>query len=47
MVAEAYIANLIPKFVLIDKKGNIVNPDAPRPGSGKKIEKLLQEEIAK
>lgn len=47
MVADAYFSNLIPKFVLIDKQGNIVNADAPRPGSGKEIERLLQVEMAK
>jgi thiol-disulfide isomerase/thioredoxin len=47
IVLDAYIATLIPKFILIDKQGNIVNADAPRPGSGKEIEKLIQAEIAK
>jgi hypothetical protein len=32
---------------LIDKQGNIANPDAPRPGSGAVIEKLLQQEMEK
>jgi thiol-disulfide isomerase/thioredoxin len=46
-IQSAYRANAIPKFILIDKQGNIVNPDAPRPSSGKEIEKLIQAEIAK
>jgi thiol-disulfide isomerase/thioredoxin len=46
-IQEAYRASAIPKFILIDKQGNIVNPDAPRPSSGREIEKLLQAEILK
>jgi thiol-disulfide isomerase/thioredoxin len=47
IVAKTYIADFIPKFILIDKKGNIVNFDAPRPSSGVEIEGLLNQEIAK
>lgn len=47
LVADAYVAHSIPKFVIIDKQGNIVNADAPRPSSEKEIEKLLQAEMAK
>lgn len=46
-VLKSYVANSIPKFILIDKQGNIVNMDAPRPSSGEEIEKLLNQEIAK
>jgi len=46
-VNKSYVAYSIPKFILIDKKGNIVNFDAPRPSSGVEIEKLLNQEIAK
>lgn len=46
-VWKSYVANTIPKFILIDKKGNIVDFDAPSPSSGEKIEKLLSIEIAK
>lgn len=46
-IQQAYYANAIPKFILIDKHGNIVNPDAPRPSSGNEIEKLLQQEMEK
>jgi thiol-disulfide isomerase/thioredoxin len=46
-VANSYVLNTIPKFILIDKKGNIVNFNAPRPSSRAEIEKLLNQEIAK
>jgi thiol-disulfide isomerase/thioredoxin len=46
-IQDAYKANAIPKFILIDKHGNIANPDAPRPGSGAVLEKLLQQEMEK
>jgi len=46
-VWKSYVANTIPKFILIDKKGNIVQFDAPSPSSGEKIEQLLIEEIEK
>jgi thiol-disulfide isomerase/thioredoxin len=32
---NAYSINSIPRFILIDPKGNVVNPDAPRPSSEK------------
>ena len=47
IVNKSYVAYSIPKFILIDKKGNIVNFDAPRPSSGMEIEELLNQEIAK
>ncbi len=47
VVWKSYVANTIPKYILIDKQGNIVNFDAPQPESGEKIEKLLLSEIAK
>jgi len=46
-VQNAYVATSIPKFVLIDKQGNIVNLDASDPQSGAVLEKLLDAEIAK
>lgn len=46
-VWTAYVANTIPKFIVVDKKGNIANFDAPRPSSGETIEKLLLQEMAK
>lgn len=46
-VSRNYAASMIPKFILIDKKGNIVSFDAPRPSSGQKIEDLLLAEMGK
>ena len=46
-VWKSYVANFIPKFIVIDKAGNIVNFDAPRPSSGKEIENILNAEMAK
>ncbi|MFT4155846.1 TlpA family protein disulfide reductase [Parafilimonas sp.] len=46
-VWKSYVANAIPKFILIDKKGNIVDFDAPRPSNALEIEKLLNKEIEK
>lgn len=47
MVAKTYAANAIPRFVLIDKQGKIIDFDAPRPSSKKEIESILNREIAK
>lgn len=47
IVSKSYGAELIPKFILIDKKGNIVSVNAPRPSSGVEIEGLINQEIAK
>ncbi|MGN6439162.1 MAG: redoxin family protein [Agriterribacter sp.] len=46
-VQKAYVANSIPKFILINKEGNIVSFDAPMPSSGAELEKLLDQEVAK
>ena len=32
---RAYKINGMPRFILLDPEGNIVNPDAPRPSSPK------------
>ena len=47
VVWKSYVANTIPKFIIIDKQGNILNFNAPRPSSGEEIEKLLNQEISK
>ena len=37
-----YKINGIPRFILIDPKGNIIDPDAPRPSSTK-LNKILED----
>ena len=46
-VQSAYVANSIPKFIIIDKQGNIVSFDAPMPHEAADLEKILDQEIAK
>lgn len=46
VVARSYVANAIPKYILIDKNGKVVNFNAPGPGSAE-ISKLIDEELAK
>lgn len=41
----AYGIRSIPRFILIDKEGNIISADAPRPSSGEELTKLLDENI--
>jgi thiol-disulfide isomerase/thioredoxin len=45
-VARSYVATAIPKYILIDKSGKVVNFNAPSPGD-KSIEDLIKDEIAK
>lgn len=45
-VAQAYVANAIPKYILIDKEGKMLSFDAPGPGSAQ-AEQLINEAIAK
>ncbi|RVU00920.1 AhpC/TSA family protein [Mucilaginibacter limnophilus] len=45
-MAQAYVASPIPKYIVIDKNGNIVSNNAPGPG-GADIEKLLTTEMSK
>jgi len=47
LVDKAYVANMIPQFIIVDKKGNIANFNAPGPSSGKELEDLLLTEMAK
>lgn len=45
-VAQAYVANAIPKYILIDKEGKMLSFDAPGPGNAQ-AEQLINEAIAK
>ncbi len=47
LVNNAYVANAIPKFILIDKKGNIVAFDAPRPSDKDRLYQMIETEISK
>ena len=40
-ISKLYIINSIPRFIIIDEAGNIVNTDAPRPSSGEEIRNIL------
>lgn len=42
---EAYGIKGIPRFILIDKAGNILNANAPRPSSGEELTKLIDENL--
>jgi thiol-disulfide isomerase/thioredoxin len=44
-VQKAYFASSIPKYILINKKGEIVSFDAPAPSSSTAIETILDKEI--
>jgi thiol-disulfide isomerase/thioredoxin len=46
-IARDYFTSWIPRFIIIDKAGKIVNFDAPRPSSESEIEKLIEMEIAR
>jgi thiol-disulfide isomerase/thioredoxin len=46
-VQNAYVANSIPKFIIIDKQGNIISFDAPMPTQNVELEKILDREISK
>ncbi len=43
-VAKAYQVKSIPTFVMIDAKGNIISPYAPKPSS-KEIRTLIEENL--
>ena len=45
IVQKGYFASSIPKFILINKKGEIVSFDAPAPSSGAALETMLDKEI--
>lgn len=40
-VAKHYQINSIPRYLLIDKKGNVVNPDATRPSDEQTLQEIL------
>ncbi|MEN9640340.1 MAG: hypothetical protein RLZZ262_2209 [Bacteroidota bacterium] len=44
-VSKLYMVNSIPRFLLIDTKGNIISCDAPRPSSGAAIRKMLDDAL--
>lgn len=45
VISEAYAIRGIPRFILVDKKGNLVASDAVRPSSGKEIRSILDAEL--
>lgn len=45
-VAKSYVASAIPKYILIDKNGKVLNLNAPGPGD-QLIEQLINDEIDK
>lgn len=47
IVAKAFQANAIPRYILINKKGNIVDVSAPRPSNRTMLENKLNEEMGK
>jgi thiol-disulfide isomerase/thioredoxin len=46
LVAKSYFTNSVPKYVLINKKGNIESFDAPFPSAGRELESLLQKVLS-
>ena len=47
IVQNSYVANSIPKLIVIDKKGNIVTLDAPMSQSMDELKKILDTELSK
>jgi thiol-disulfide isomerase/thioredoxin len=45
-ISKLYVVNSIPRFIIIDESGNIVNVDAPRPSSGEQIRQILNNLLA-
>ena len=45
--AKSYQANFIPRFIIIDKQGKIVDSDAVRPSEPEKLMSILKREINK
>jgi thiol-disulfide isomerase/thioredoxin len=46
-VRKAYVANMIPQFIIVDKQGKIANFNAPEPSTGQTLETLLLKEMNK
>jgi thiol-disulfide isomerase/thioredoxin len=46
-VGRSYKVKFVPRFILIDKQGKIVDFDAPSPSDEKEITELLEREIGK
>ena len=46
-VQRSYVANSIPKFVVINKQGDITSFDAPMPSDHSELQKILDVELAK
>lgn len=45
-LSQLYLVNSIPRFIMIDKKGNIVSADAPRPSSGEEVRRMLNKALS-
>jgi len=46
-VETAYAASAVPKFILINKKGEIVSFNAPKPSDGTELEAMINKELDK
>jgi alkyl hydroperoxide reductase subunit AhpC len=44
-VSTKYGISGIPRYMLVDKTGKVINPDAPRPSSGQVIAGLINEQL--
>lgn len=42
---DGFNITMIPRFILVDKEGKIIDANAPRPSSGKEIRKLIDENL--
>ncbi len=46
-VSKQYHVNILPRYIIIDKEGNLADPDAPRPREKEKLINILNTEIIK